>query len=147
MEAREGSLRILRQLPSRAGRPGRRHSNIEKESQSTTYLRYVASSKYPKRRFLPKRCGREIVGADLGSQSSRRDMTPTTSICSMIGPICCGGSLMSTVQFESSQLVTADVALNSYAAPWNSSCWLPAIAIPMPESRSQWLTPLAATSG
>ena len=49
----------------------------------------------------------------------------TTSICSTIAPVCCGGSLMSTAQFESSLLVTADVALNSYAAPWNSS-WLAA---------------------
>src|ERR1051326_4313827 len=43
-------------------------------------------------------------------------MTLTTSICSMIGPVCCGGSLMSTAQFESSLLVTADVAWTSSAA-------------------------------
>jgi hypothetical protein len=57
-------------------------------------------------------------------------MTPTTSICSTIEPAFCGGNLTLTVPFVSSQLETAAVALNSYAAPWNSSCLLPATAIP-----------------
>jgi hypothetical protein len=58
-------------------------------------------------------------------------MTPMTSTSSTIEPAFCGGSLMSTEQFVSSQLETTAVALSSYAAPWNSSCLLPATAIPM----------------
>lgn len=74
-------------------------------------------------------------------------MTHTTLICSMIGPVCSGASPMSTEQFESSLLVTMAVPSNSYAAPWNSSCWLPAIAIPTSEQSNPQHTDPARTSG
>jgi hypothetical protein len=64
--AREGRPQNeLWQLPSRAGARADANATNQKERQSTTYLRYVASPKYLDASFLPKRWKKEIDYQDV----------------------------------------------------------------------------------